>query len=83
MGGKRGLDSWEVTFKFSVLPNLEDLVVGDVHIDRVSAWEYMWVEYVEEDQAAAKRTAKKPIAVHVEQLDRPCPGDLSLLGIGV
>ncbi len=83
VGGKRGLDSWEVTFKFSAAPNIEDVTIGDIVVGSVGGWEYVWVEYVDEEQALPKGTAKKPKAVHVEQLYRPGPADLSLLGIGV
>jgi len=79
-GAKRGEDDWEITFRFAASPNVTGLTVGDiVGIDK-KGWEYLWVRYADEEDAAAKVLVKKPIAAYVERVYED--GDLSGLGIG-
>jgi len=79
-GSKRGEDDWEITFRFAASPNVTDLAVGDmVGIDK-KGWEYLWVRYADDEDAAAKVLVKKPIAAYVERVYEY--GDFSGLGIG-
>ena len=43
-------------------------------------WEYLWVRYADEEDAAAKMLVKRPIAAYVEKVYEE--GDFSQLGIG-
>ncbi len=79
-GSKRGVDDWEISFRFAASPNKTGLTVGTiVGIDK-KGWEYMWVRYADAEDAAAKAIVKRPIAVYIEQVYEY--GDFSTLGIG-
>jgi len=79
-GSKRGVDDWEISFRFAASPNRAGIVVGDiVGIDK-KGWEYMWVRYADAEDAAAKSIVKRPVAVYVEKVYDEA--DFSALGIG-
>jgi hypothetical protein len=79
-GSKRGQDDWEITFRFAASPNVTGLVIGDITGINKKGWEYLWVRYADDEDAAAKVLVKKPIAAYVEQVYQY--GDFSGLGIG-
>ncbi|MCE5327907.1 MAG: hypothetical protein LLG01_15985 [Planctomycetaceae bacterium] len=79
-GSKRGAEDWEITYKFAASPNKTGLTIGDItNIDK-KGWEYLWVRYVDAEDANAKTIVKKPQAVYVEKVYDE--GNLALLGIG-
>ena len=79
-GSKRGQDDWEITFRFAASPNVSGLQLGNITGINKKGWEYLWVRYADDEDAAAKVLVKKPIAAYVEQV-YPY-GDFSGLGIG-
>jgi hypothetical protein len=82
-GSRRGQgidDPWEIAFKFAASPNRTGLTVGTITGIQKRGWDYLWVQYGEDVDAAAKTLIKKPTAVYVEQV-YPF-GNFAALGIG-
>lgn len=79
-GSQRGVEDWEITFRFAASPNATNLSVGNITGINKKGWEYLWVRYAEVEDSYAKMLVKEPIAAYVEQV-YPY-GDFSLLGIG-
>lgn len=79
-GSQRGTEAWEVTYRFSRSPNATGLVVGNITGINKLGWEYLWVYYDEEEDTAANRVVKRPVAVYVEQVLEFA--NLGQLGIG-
>jgi hypothetical protein len=79
-GSKRGADLWEITYKFAGSPNRSNLQVGAIGPIQKGGWEYLWVQYGDDVDAAAQVLIKKPIAVYVEQVYPSA--DFAGLGIG-
>ncbi len=59
---------WEIAFNFAASRNKTGMALGDITGIDKKGWEYLWVEYEREDDQAANRVAKRPIAVHVERV---------------
>jgi len=82
-GSRRGQgigDPWEITFKFAASPNRTGLTIGTITGIQKRGWDYLWVQYGEDVDAAAKVLIKKPVAAYVEQV-YPF-GNFGALGIG-
>ncbi len=79
-GSKRGEDDWEITFRFAGLPNVTGLMVGDIGPISKKGWEYLWVRYEDQEDAAANSLVKRPVSAYVEQVYRL--GSFGALGIG-
>ena len=58
----------EVDVSFSALPNETGLTIGAITGIAKGAWEYLWIQYEETEDATAKRLVKQPVAVYVEQV---------------
>lgn len=67
-GSKRGREDWEVTFRFSASPNRSDVTIGGITGISAKGWEYVWLEYEDEEDLDASKTVKKPVYAHVEQV---------------
>jgi hypothetical protein len=80
-GSKRGLDDWEITFRFAASPNVAGISLGDIAGVSKEGWQYLWVRFIDDEDATAKALIKRPVAAYVEQV-YPY-GDFSNLGIGV
>jgi len=78
-GSKRGDDDWEITYRFAASPNRTNLTIGDITGVAKKGWEYLWVHYVDDEDATAKRLVKRPAFVRVEKVYET--GDFSGLGI--
>ncbi len=78
-GSQRGRDDWEITYRFAVSPNAEDLVIGDIAGIEKRGWDYLWVRYA--DAEDENTLVKQPVAVYVERVYEE--GNFFLLGIGV
>jgi len=79
-GSRQGDDTddlWEISFRFAASPNRSDLTVGEVGGIAKGGWDYMWVQYADED---TQQLVKAPVAVYVERVYYA--GDFSQLGIG-
>ena len=78
-GRKRGSGDWAITFAFGISENETNLTVAGITGVNKPGWDYLWVKYEQEKDAAANRL--KPIAIGV-YVDEVYPrGDLSTLGV--
>ena len=80
-GTKRGSDDWEITYRFCVSPNRENITIGDITGISKKGWEYMWVRYEDVADGLAYTIVKRPVAVYIEKVYEEA--DFSVLGIGV
>ena len=79
-GSRRGeTGKWEVTFKFAYSPNVQALTIGSIGGIAKKGWEYLWVRYADDVDAAAKVRIKIPDAVYIEQIYDYAP--FSILGL--
>lgn len=67
-GFSRDNARWELTYKFLTSRNATNIDVGGIIIPSKLGWDYLWVEYVPQDDATAKKTAQVPRAVYVERV---------------
>ena len=67
-GTKRGSDDWELTYRFAASPNRSGIAIGDIAGIVKGGWEYLWVQYADEEDANAQTLIKRPLSVHVEQV---------------
>ena len=67
-GTKRGSDDWELVFRFAASPNMSGMIVGDMEGISKGGWEYLWVQYADQEDESAKTLIKQPISVHIEQV---------------
>jgi hypothetical protein len=62
--GRRG--KWEITFNFAASPNEEDLTVANIlHVNK-KGWEYLWLEF--EQEQVGKRLGWVAKYCYVEQV---------------
>lgn len=78
-GSMRAGGDWEITYRFAASPNLSGLNVGDITGIAKQGWQYMWVQYIDEEDTTAQSMIKRPWSVHIEQV-YPY-GDFGLLHI--
>ncbi len=67
-GTKRGSDDWELSFRFAASPNMSDIVIGDMSGITKAGWEYLWVQYEDQEDSNAQTLVKCPVSVHIEQV---------------
>lgn len=67
-GTKRGSEDWELVFRFAGSPNMSSMVIGDITGISKKGWEYLWVQYVDEEDENAQTLIKRPYSVHIEQV---------------
>ena len=73
---KRGAETWEINALFSASENQTNIVIGsganEITIAAKWGWEYLWVLYDGEVDAAATppRLTKRPVAAYVEKVYR-------------
>lgn len=79
-GSRRGLEEWEISFKFAASPNVTNLNLGTITVSSKKGWEYMWVRFRDEPDGTAKALVKRPVAAYVERVYESA--DFSTLGIG-
>lgn len=79
-GAKRGEEDWEITYRFAGSRNRTNLTVGPITVAAKKGWEYLWVRYADEEDAASNTIVKRPIAAYVEQVYEE--GNFAALGIG-
>ena len=80
-GSKRGVEDWEITFRFAASPNVTGLSLGGITGIDKEGWHYLWIRFDDEEDTAANTLIKKPVTAHVERVYEY--GDFSTLGIGV
>lgn len=74
---KEGEGVWQVAFNLIKQRNKENQTIGDINGIDKKGWEYLWVLYEETEDTDAKRLAKRPVAVYIEQVYEE--GDFSTL----
>ncbi|HEX3997207.1 MAG TPA: hypothetical protein VHX65_01525 [Pirellulales bacterium] len=81
-GTQRGLDDWEITYKFQVRPGLSSQTIGPFTGISQQGWQYLWIQYTDakDPDAVPLMMVKKPIAAYVEQVYYE--GDFTTIGIG-
>ena len=67
-GTKRGSDDWELVYRFASSPNMSQIVIGDIKGIVKGGWEYLWVQYTDEEDTNAQTLIKRPMSVHIEQV---------------
>ena len=78
-GSQKDEQNFEITFKFAVSPNRDDLVVGpDLSDIEKGGWEYLWIRYT--DALDNSQLVKQPSDVYVEKVYDSSSFDV--LGIG-
>jgi hypothetical protein len=80
-GTKRGVEGWEINYRFAASPNRTNFQVGTVSVASKKGWEYLWVRYADKVDAGSKTLVKVPTAAYVEQVYEYA--DFSALGIGI
>ena len=70
-GSRRGNstdDWWEISFKFAVSVNRNNLRVGALTVPQKLGWDYMWVRYADNLDGAQSSLIKIPVAAYVERV---------------
>lgn len=83
-GSVRGLDFWEITYKFAVSRNRhapDTLPIGreELQVEK-GGWEYLWVRYADKVDGVARALVRVPVAAYVERVYDA--DDFTQLGIG-
>ena len=78
-GSMRDQGDYELNFKFSSSPNLQNITIGEITVNTKRGWDYLWIKY--QDSTDQSILIKKPIAAYVEEVYPDA--DFSQLGIGV
>lgn len=73
----------DITFKFTISPNVENLTVAGIEGISKKGWQYLWVLYEEVDDTSAKFLCQRALAVYVEDLPNCTPADLSGIGLAI
>jgi hypothetical protein len=76
---RQGDKAAELTFKFAVSPNAQNIRVGDMTIPFKYGWDYLWVRWA--DMKQDNVTVKVPIEAYVEQVYQGL--NFITLGIGI
>ncbi len=79
-GSKRSAGDWEIAFRFAASPNRLNITVGGITDISKKGWEYMWVRYVDSEDAGSKTLIKVPQFVYIEVVYED--GNFPDLGIG-
>jgi hypothetical protein len=61
-------DLWEITFKFAVSQNDNNITVGDITGISKKGWEYLWVRYAEGVDEVNNVPISYPVGAYVEQV---------------
>jgi len=59
---------WTARFHFAGSPNLANINIGDIIVPEKLGWDYLWVRYATDVDAAAKQLVERPIAAYVERV---------------
>lgn len=78
-GTSRGDGKWEITYKFSCLPNRTSFDVAGITVASKNGWDYLWVRTKDKVDTYSKAIVKIPLGVYIEQVYDYA--DLNALGI--
>lgn len=71
---------WTLTYQFIVSPNAANIDIGNgIVVAFKKGWEYLWVRYESQEDTAAKKLVRRPIAAYVERVYEESP--FSALGL--
>ena len=78
----KGSGQWSFSYRFAVSLNKREIRVGaitlgDGFVVVKRGWDYLWVHYIDKEDATAKTIVKQPEALYVEQVYEE--GDFSVL----
>jgi len=80
-GSWRGENAdWEISFRFALVENRTNITIGDITGIEKEGWQYLWVQFEDDEDAVTGYWRQKPTSVHIEQVYEY--EDFSLLGIG-
>jgi hypothetical protein len=81
-GTQRGIDDWEITYKFQASPNASSLTVAPFTGINKPGWAYLWISYcdIQDPDSNPPAMAKHPVSAYVEQVYQSA--DFTTLGIG-
>src|SRR5690606_39854356 len=77
---QQGDGKWEVQYDFAAALNREGVTIGDITGINKKGWQYLWVEFQEQEDDGASRVLPVPSVVNVEEVYREA--NFGLLGIG-
>ena len=66
--GKKSSDKWEITYKFAVSPNAQNLHVGEISVGAKAGWDYLWVKYHPDVDDTSNTLIKRPKYAYVERV---------------
>lgn len=61
-------DWWTITYILVYQPNITDKEVGDITISSKLGWQYAWILYGKDKDAASKRLTSVPVQANVEEI---------------
>src|SRR6218665_154221 len=77
--GQRQGDEFEIQFDFESEQNVEDRTVGDITGIDKDGWDYLWVQYEEQEDNDSNSIASRPISAYGERVSPRA--DFALLGV--
>jgi hypothetical protein len=79
-GSKRGpTGDWELTYSFAASPNIANGTIGNFTGVNKDGWDYLWFQFEDVEDTAAKQLVRRPAYLFVERVYRRA--DFSLLAI--
>ncbi|MDR2169444.1 MAG: hypothetical protein LBP59_04810 [Planctomycetaceae bacterium] len=57
---------FDLTLKFRASPTMHNIQIGNITVTQKRGWDYLWVQYIEQEDTDSKNTKKFPIAAYVE-----------------
>jgi len=79
-GARRGVENWEITFRFAGSPNRSQIQIGTITVPFKQGWDYLWVRYADTEDAGSHTLVKQPVAAYVERVYQSA--NFASLGIG-
>lgn len=70
----------EITYHFDQNDDVTEQTIGEITDVAKAGWQYLWIQYIETDDQAAKGYARRPRSVYVEKVYEATA--FSALGIG-
>ncbi len=68
-GSYKGDERWvELTYRFAVSPNMDNIWIGDIGPIWKPGWAYVWVRYEDQSDTEAGALVKRPVGAYVEQV---------------
>lgn len=78
-GSQKGMEDFEITFRFAASPNLTNFQVGDIPVAQKLGWDYLWISYDKKVDSGSHRLVQVPAWAVIDQVFPMVP--FSTLGI--